>query len=73
MKKIVSWAVLIPLGCTINLRFSKSVPAFIIEIFEIVPTNIQKKSKIRNIPKVDKRFKKKVSMIFARLLLEITK
>ena len=36
MKKIVSCAVLTPVGCTVNLRFSKSVPALTIEIFEIV-------------------------------------
>ena len=36
MKKIVSCAVLIPVGCTINLRFSKSVPELTTEILEIV-------------------------------------
>ena len=36
MKKIVSCAVLIPVGWTVNVRFSKSVPAFIMEILEIV-------------------------------------
>ena len=36
MKKIVSCAVLTPVGCTVNLRFSKSVPALTIEILEIV-------------------------------------